>query len=281
MKKIICYIALLLSFNLLAQTPPQYNTITDLTFSDVDGQTHNLYNLINEGYKVILDFGFIGCGPCSQWSEYIDPEIWDEYGPDGDNSLRMFYFEVGSNYDDDEVEDYYSGNNTQTLVVPNDLEQTPTATTSELSLNMEAPADVIGSPYFSLNSYDGDELYVYQENNGTMELELDNGNCYGIQFANQQTYEPLLKDLNDNVIISLEEFAFFPTAITPFIYFNVNNKLDETGINSLDFPVELEYDINYFNLEGKKFNKNELSKLPNGSVYFRRTLSGKGTYSYK
>lgn len=177
--------------------------------------------------------------------------------------------------------DSYSGNNTQTLVIPNDLEQTPTATTSKLSLNMEAPAVVIGSPYFSLNSYDGDELYVYQENNGTMELELDNGNCYGIQFANQQTYEPLLKDLNDNVIISLEEFAFFPTGVTPFIYFNVNNKLDETGINSLDFPVELEYDINYFNLEGKKLNKNELSKLPNGSVYFRRTLSSKGTYSYK
>jgi hypothetical protein len=48
-----------------------------------------------------------------------------------------------------------------------------------------------------------------------------------------------------------------------------------------DLPVELEYDINYFNLEGKKLNKNELSKLPNGSVYFRRTLSSKGTYSYK
>ena len=71
MKKIIYYFALLLSFNLLAQTPTQYNTITDLTFTDVDGQTHNLYNLIDEGYRVILDFGFIGCGPCSQWSEYV------------------------------------------------------------------------------------------------------------------------------------------------------------------------------------------------------------------
>jgi len=49
MKKIIYYFALLLSFNLLAQTPTQYNTITDLTFTDVDGQTHNLYNLIDEG----------------------------------------------------------------------------------------------------------------------------------------------------------------------------------------------------------------------------------------
>jgi hypothetical protein len=109
MKKIIYYFALLLSFNLLAQTPTQYNTITDLTFTDVDGQTHNLYNLIDEGYRVILDFGFIGCGPCSQWSEYVGPEIWDEYGPDGDNSLRMFYFEVGSNFEDYEVENYYSG----------------------------------------------------------------------------------------------------------------------------------------------------------------------------
>ncbi len=56
MKKIICCIALLLSFNLLAQTPPQpeYETITDLTFTDIDGETHNLYSLLNEGYRVIL-----------------------------------------------------------------------------------------------------------------------------------------------------------------------------------------------------------------------------------
>lgn len=100
--------ALLISFSISAQNPTQYPTMTDLTFTDVDGQTHNLYNLLGQGYRVILDFGFIGCGPCAAWSQQVGPELWDQYGPDGDNSLRMFYFEVNGFHSDQEVDDYYS-----------------------------------------------------------------------------------------------------------------------------------------------------------------------------
>lgn len=98
----------LLSFLLSQSAWAQYNTITDVTFTDVDGQTHNLYNLVGEGYRVILDFGFIGCGPCSDWSQFIGPELWEEHGPDGDNTLRIFYFEVGELHSDSQVEDYYT-----------------------------------------------------------------------------------------------------------------------------------------------------------------------------
>ncbi|MBL6872354.1 MAG: hypothetical protein ISR00_00205 [Flavobacteriales bacterium] len=109
MKKIILLTAVLITFSVSAQPPNNYNTITDVTFTDVDGQTHNLYNLLGQGYRVILDFGFIGCGPCSDWSQHIGPELWDEHGPDGDNTLRTFYFETGGLYTDDEVESYYTG----------------------------------------------------------------------------------------------------------------------------------------------------------------------------
>ncbi|MBL6658105.1 MAG: hypothetical protein ISR00_00200 [Flavobacteriales bacterium] len=176
--------------------------------------------------------------------------------------------------------DSYSGNNTQTFIVPYDLEQTPTATTSELLLSMVTPSDAIGAPSFSICTYTGEGLFSYQENYGTYELELDNGICYEIQFSNQQDYAPVLKDLNNNIIISLEEFAFFPNGETPFLYFNVNNK-QETGINTLDFPLESKHEIIYYNLEGKKININELSKLPKGSVYIRKSRSSNGTYSIK
>ncbi len=86
-----------------------------------------------------------------------------------------------------------------------------------------------------------------------------------------------MKDLNDNIIISLPNFAFFPNAATPFIYFNVKKTDGATGINSMGSTSgHEEYDVSYFNLGGKKLNKNELSKLPRGTMYFKKYRPSKG-----
>lgn len=56
MKKIILFTAILIGLSLSAQNPPNYSTITDVTFTDVDGQTHNLYNLLGRN-TLALKFG--------------------------------------------------------------------------------------------------------------------------------------------------------------------------------------------------------------------------------
>ncbi len=83
----------LLGFNLNAQ-------MADGSFSpnfeapDIDGNMHNLYDVLKEDKKVILDFGTTWCGPC--WSYHTSgvlEELYDTYGPEGTDELRIFMLE--------------------------------------------------------------------------------------------------------------------------------------------------------------------------------------------
>ena len=47
----------LLTFNLSAQNAP------NISFTDIDGQTHDLYTYLDSGYNVLLDFSFESCAP--------------------------------------------------------------------------------------------------------------------------------------------------------------------------------------------------------------------------
>ena len=76
------------SFNLSAQTAQNIN------FTDLDGTTHDLYSYLDSGYIVILDFSYQYCGPCYDWSINVGHDLWETYGPNGQNILRMFYFDV-------------------------------------------------------------------------------------------------------------------------------------------------------------------------------------------
>lgn len=78
---------------------------TDITFTDLDGTSHNLYTYLDSGYSVVLDFSYEYCGPCYDWSVNVGHGLWDEHGPDGDNTLRMFHFDVYPVSDQD-VMDY-------------------------------------------------------------------------------------------------------------------------------------------------------------------------------
>jgi len=84
MKKLLLSAVLLLSaFKMQAQLP-NGSIAPDFTLTDINGTTHNLYNYLDQGYYVMIDFSATWCGPC--WSFHQSntlKTIWANHGPAG------------------------------------------------------------------------------------------------------------------------------------------------------------------------------------------------------
>ena len=87
------FTALTISTAALAQLPSG-SIAPDFTATDINGTEWNLYDLLDEGNTVILDFSATWCGPC--WNYALGGTLEDMYstfGPEGTGDLYVFYLE--------------------------------------------------------------------------------------------------------------------------------------------------------------------------------------------
>ncbi len=67
----------------------------DWTLTDLDGNTHTLYDELDAGRQVYLVFSATWCGPCWNYHNSGHMEtIYEDYGPGGSNEARVYFIEA-------------------------------------------------------------------------------------------------------------------------------------------------------------------------------------------
>ena len=89
---LICLVAV---NSLFAQNEWYIPTGPDWKGTDLNGQSHQLYDYLNQGKVVFMDVFSTWCGPCLSYKQSgIFKDVYNIYGPNGTNEARVFAIET-------------------------------------------------------------------------------------------------------------------------------------------------------------------------------------------
>lgn len=101
---IICILMLIvLTPSASGQLPPGAMA-PDFELVDINGQTHHLYEYLDEGKTVFLDFSTTWCVPCWQYHEtHVFNDVYELYGPTGSDQVMVLLIECDESTDIDDI----------------------------------------------------------------------------------------------------------------------------------------------------------------------------------
>jgi len=89
---------------------PEGSVAPNWTLTDINGNTHTLYDYLDQGKSVVIDFSTTWCSPCWNYHEtHALDSIYIKYGPSGTDEMRVFFIEGDLNTDSDQLHGIGSG----------------------------------------------------------------------------------------------------------------------------------------------------------------------------
>ncbi len=93
-KHLLLLLFAMLGLNSAYAQIPDGSIAPDFNATDLNGDSYNLYSLLDSGYTVFMDVSATWCGPC--WGYHNSgalEQLYEEYGPNGTNEVRVFFME--------------------------------------------------------------------------------------------------------------------------------------------------------------------------------------------